>query len=279
MSILLDSLRKSEAQRKIKDAPSIHSAQPYGAARSHSARWALIVMVGVVAIAIAWFGWRQYSVPAADPSQSAKTEARAQSEAEQGAVGEANLPPPEPAGAEPRTPVEQLSQSAAERDSTDSGPADDPPGDLTPSDRIASYAASDAPEPAIVNDQKESSEAQAPDSEMSQEQESGLGAEAIEELAGAGREAPGRPERPGRTEPAEPEFISYWQLPQTWRSEMPELRITVLVYAEAAEDRFLLVNGERLSEGDELEGGVVLEEIRRDGAVFSYRSRQFMVKS
>lgn len=279
MSILLDSLRKSEAQRKIKDAPSIHSAQPYGVARSRSARWAPIVMVGVVAIAIAWFGWRQYSVPAADPSQSAQTEAGVQSETEQGALREASLPPTEPAGAEPRTPVEQLSQSAADTDSTDSGPADDPPGDLTPPDRIASYAASEAPEPAIVNEQKESSEAQAPDSEMSREQESGLGAEAIEELAGAGREAPARPEQPGRTEPAEPEFISYWQLPQTWRSEMPELRITVLVYAEEAEDRFLLVNGERLNEGDALEGGVVLEEIRRDGAVFSYRSRQFMVKS
>lgn len=279
MSILLDSLRKSEAQRRIKDAPSIHSAQPYGVARSRSARWAPIVMMGAVAITIAWFGWRQYSVPAADPSRSAQVETGMQSEVEQGTVSEANLTPPETEGAEPRTPVEQLSQPATETDSTDSGPADDPPGDLTPSDRIASYAASEGPESAIVKDQKESPETREPVSEMTQEQDSALGAEAIEELAGAGREAPGPPERSGRTEPAEPEFMSYWQLPQTWRSEMPELRITVLVYAEAAEDRFVLVNGERLSEGDELEGGVVLEEIRRDGAVFSYRSRQFMVKS
>jgi hypothetical protein len=60
---------------------------------------------------------------------------------------------------------------------------------------------------------------------------------------------------------------------------MPEFKITVLVFAESAEDRFLLMNGERLREGDEVEGGVVLEEIRRDGAVFSYRQTRFLVKS
>ena len=71
---------------------------------------------------------------------------------------------------------------------------------------------------------------------------------------------------------------SYWQLPQSYRSEMPEFKISVLVYAEAAADRFLLMNGERLREGDEVDG-VMLEEIRRDGAVFSYRQTRFLVKS
>jgi general secretion pathway protein B len=60
---------------------------------------------------------------------------------------------------------------------------------------------------------------------------------------------------------------------------MPEFKISVLVYAESAEDRFILMNGERLLEGDEVEGGVVLEEIRRDGAIFSFRSQRFLVKS
>lgn len=278
MSILLDSLRKSEAQRKIKSAPSIHSAQPYGSARSRPARWAPVVMAGVVAIAIAWFGWRQYAAPAAE-----QAEAGVRPEAGQVAVSEAETPAAEPSSAGPRTPVEQFSQPAAGRNSADSGPVDDAPGDLTPSDRIASYAAPEEPEPAIVSDQMETSQESAPgsvsDLQMGPQQESGLGEDAIEELAGAGRDAPEQPLRPGRAQPAESEFMSYWQLPQSWRSEMPELRITVLVYAEASEDRFLLVNGERLREGDALEGGVVLEEIRRDGAVFSYRSRQFMVKS
>jgi general secretion pathway protein B len=91
------------------------------------------------------------------------------------------------------------------------------------------------------------------------------------------------------TEPEEPsddsglaphiaEPISYWELPQGVRDNLPEIRITVLVYSEKPADRFLLSNGQRLVEKDELDSGVVLDEIRRDGAVFTYRKYRFLVK-
>ena len=41
---------------------------------------------------------------------------------------------------------------------------------------------------------------------------------------------------------------------------MPEIRITVMVYADEPADRFMLVNGQRLREKDSLEG-MELEEI------------------
>ena len=75
---------------------------------------------------------------------------------------------------------------------------------------------------------------------------------------------------------AEP--ISYWELPQGVRDTLPEIRISVLVFAEDPGDRFVLSNGQRLVEKDELEGGLVLDEIRRDGAVFRYRKYRFLVK-
>ena len=56
------------------------------------------------------------------------------------------------------------------------------------------------------------------------------------------------------------------------------MRINVLVYAENPEDRFLLINGQRLVEKEELADGVVLDEIRRDGAVFLFRNYRFLVK-
>jgi hypothetical protein len=59
---------------------------------------------------------------------------------------------------------------------------------------------------------------------------------------------------------------------------MPDLRITVLVYADSPEDRFVLVSGRRLVEQDTLEG-VLLDEIRRDGAVFQYRNYRFLVRN
>ncbi len=66
-------------------------------------------------------------------------------------------------------------------------------------------------------------------------------------------------------------------MPDAIRGELPEFRISVLVYAERPEDRFLLVNGRRLVEGDSLSPGLVAEEIRREGVVFSYRLYRFLV--
>ena len=75
---------------------------------------------------------------------------------------------------------------------------------------------------------------------------------------------------------AEP--ISFWQMPQSLRDGMPEFKISVLVYAENPQDRFLLINGQRLLEKEELDSGVVLDEIQPDRAVFRYRIYKFFVK-
>jgi len=77
----------------------------------------------------------------------------------------------------------------------------------------------------------------------------------------------------------EPEMISYWQVPEKMREGLPELRISVLVFAEQPHDRFLLLNGERLREGEQTSGGLLLEEIRRDRAIFNYRNYRFYLKS
>ena len=74
-----------------------------------------------------------------------------------------------------------------------------------------------------------------------------------------------------------PKPVSYWQLPESIRQEMPVPKISVLVFADRTEDRFILMNGKRLGQGDEVMTGMKLEEVRRDGAVFSYRHYHFLV--
>lgn len=72
--------------------------------------------------------------------------------------------------------------------------------------------------------------------------------------------------------------ISYWELPDTVRADVPEMSFSVLVYANRPADRFVLVNGKRLQEGDSFRQGLVVQEIRRDGVVFSYRLYRFLVE-
>jgi general secretion pathway protein B len=81
-----------------------------------------------------------------------------------------------------------------------------------------------------------------------------------------------------RVEPHIAEPISYWELPQGVRDNLPDFNITVMVYADNPADRFLLIDGDRLVEKEEWDSGVVLDEIRRDGAIFKYRKYRFLVK-
>ena len=78
--------------------------------------------------------------------------------------------------------------------------------------------------------------------------------------------------------PGEPAPIGYWELPDSIRAEVPEIKFSVLVYAADPEDRFVLINGQRLGEGDSAQPGLEVKEIRREGVVFSYRLYQFLVE-
>ncbi len=274
MSILLDSLRKSEAQRTHREAPTIHSTRSFDAPANGQRAWPAIVMILLAAGAVAWFGMKQFSMPDGGVSvaqEQAETPAAAPA-AQTGGVS-----------TEARTPVERLTQAPvqpAEDEETGSAAAEG----QSPADRIASFAAAEepaAPAPGSSGDAGDSLEPSAPRDGASTEAALAEESSAEESLpeASFSRVEPMPQQRSRREAPPANEPRSYWQLPQSWRSEMPEFRISVLVYADEPEDRFLFINGERKQEGEEIEGGVVLQEIRRDGAVFSYRNQQFLVKS
>lgn len=78
--------------------------------------------------------------------------------------------------------------------------------------------------------------------------------------------------------PGEPEPLGYWDLPDAVRADVPEIKFSVLVYATDPAQRFVLINGQRLTEGDSVKSGLVVEEIQRDGVLFSYRLYRFLVK-
>lgn len=68
------------------------------------------------------------------------------------------------------------------------------------------------------------------------------------------------------------------QLPATIRSQLPPLHLDMLVYATRASDRFVLVNMQRLREGDATREGVRVEEIRAAVVVMSYRGTRFLLE-
>jgi len=288
MSILLDALKKSEEQRQLGQAPSIHSPA-IGAAEGRNAgsQWIALAMMSLAAVAMAWFGWQQLQPPApavGDGTVAAVASAEAGSDA-----------PTSPNTGETAAPADASADAA--QDATAEGPVARRPQLLaarsgrTP---VESVKTREPERPAATPSPKDPQELERPRAGLSQSVKEFASAEETPSLAtrsaqsdSAGQAAADPADRQpageasGANAAADPRAtapISFWELPQSVRDALPELRITVLVYAEDPENRFVLIEGQRVVEKDTLSDGVVLEEIRRDGAVFEYRNYRFLVE-
>lgn len=259
MSLLLEALRKSENQRRLGALPSIHSPAPDWDSEPRRPRRVAAVALALAGLAVlGWLTWQQYRPPRDDAAGTAVTGAVPGSPgAESGAPAphaSAEAPPPDARAAESIQPIPSPVERLPE------GPA------LT---REAEPSRAAPGEPAGAATQPSSAPAEpatgpAPDSGPGR----AVPAAADPDAASATR--PWTPPAPGA--------ISYWQLPEATREQVGELRITVLVYAERPEDRFILLNGRRQVEGDEPRPGLVVQEIQPEGVVFSYRLYRFVLQ-
>ena len=269
MSILLDALRKSEEQRHLGAAPTLQTpeaaqAAPYTRRKS----WIPVMMGTLTAVFIAWIGLEQFRPPAdgttaaVDVSQVSSNANSGQSELDKPVSQREVVAEADKSAASATTPVKQFSPAAPRPGSPAVSARSQAEGAKRPASKAAESVRSFAREPG--------SAANSPASNSDAQSESG--AESVTPDSATQDEN-------SRLEPYVSESLSYWQLPQSVRESMPELRITVLVYADNAQDRFLLINGGRLREQEELAGGLRLEEIHRDRAIFNFRNYRFYVKN
>jgi len=240
MSFLLDALRKSEKQRRLGDLPNIHSATELESRATRKPGRNAILLLAAFGV-VAWFGWRWYAPPekAVVTQKSQQVEPRIDAD-NMGSQDSSRMLPAIPRSTSTNN-VQEPGRTAVERYP---GPA----GTGSGSHSETTNAFSDPPPAATMV-------AEETDGDQGQEED--------------GEPDDGQPFQPG--------LISYWQLPESVRQQMQTFRISVIVFAKKPQDRFILLNGVRLVEGDEAERDLVLEEIRREGAVFSYRHYQFLV--
>ena len=218
MSIILDALKKSEAQRRLGQTPTLGSAVKLPEStgqhrRFTSASW--IVTLGVVFAVAAWFVYDWTSTPAQELATASPA---------------------------PKSAAEQSTPTEPERITSQDQSAKTPVQNYVP---LVSIPVGEAQKPV----QKPVPAAASPKQESAAEQ-SPLHASITP--------------------------LMLFQLPKTVREEIPDIHITMQVYSEQIEQRFALVNGRRLKQGDTLATGLELVEIRRKGLVFSYRNYRFV---
>jgi len=260
MSILLEALRKSEKGKTPVEPPTIHTNQPVSVAPEPVKKWYLAASFLLAFLLIAWIVWHQYEPPAVNDPQPQASPVK-----QDGTI---------------KPPVSSMRENMVAPSSTDSTRVASTT-QRTPVERYQPETpASSAPA---------ASQATPTGLGTSRSGANGLGTNGpgtIESqppgAAGAARQAGAVPaQEPARTDGAQAKQlqpISYWELPDAIRADVPEMKFSVLVYANDPADRFVLVNGQRLVEGDSYGQGLIVAEIRRDGVVFSYRLYRFLVE-
>jgi general secretion pathway protein B len=257
MSLILEALKKSEAERRLGQAPGLLDASPYARRRRRSP-WLLVVSLGTllaaVALAAFWLGRNEpRSLPeqapaepaglAVDPQPAiprAPDAAPVSLAGETAAESEPLAPPPKPSTALPSDPgfasVEREARALPAGTVPELLPSEPPPQSPPPRPALDSnQGAIPAPQPAPTLAPDNVTFASQPPPPL---------------LSSLG------PERRGR---------------------LPPLKVSMHVYAEDPGQRVVLIDGRRLREGDSLGEGLRLLEIRRDGSVLELDGRTYLL--
>ena len=289
MSLLLDALKKSEAQRRRGKPPAADLAAtppPAGPERS-GWRWLKFLWPAVVLVAAAPWLWPEISSRLADgravdggaeqtAARSAPGATAPAARAGQGPIPAVSAPQDQTTPLQAPSPVAGAgrARAAAADDTDETGRAAGARGgEAAPAQKPA------APEPSRP---AMSTPGDAPDSKREPDLSTKLarefGAESESESEPRSEpESESEPEPKAEDEPRE-NFIRSWELPQARRAEFPDLNLTVHFYTEAAGDRFVRINGERYAEGQQVGPGTELIEIRDRGAVVEFAGYRVLIE-
>ena len=243
MSLILDALRKSEAERQRGKSPGLFATTP-GVQRETFPRvklWPVLVFLGFL-LASAWVIWRGES-------------RRADSE-------QAALAATQPAG----TGIEVLDAGAAPGNRVDAAARAIPGAPTTASAAPAPMSNEAARKPAIQLATPPGAVAAQP---------------APATMAAAAPPIPVLPPSTAAADiipdtPAAESLPSVAVLDAATRASLPPLKLSMHVFGQDPAKRFAIIDGKRVGAGSMLGNGVV-EEIRRDGVVINVNGQRLLV--
>lgn len=277
MSLILEALKKSERQRRLGESPSLGS--PIMVVRRR--RSVLPVLVALIAIGLVALWWmrRESAAPEVDPSAATNAQVTA-----------ATKPAPPPAASVPRAnpapPADQkkaaVSSTVADRNVSQNEKLRN--GELVAADAHAGRAAtikesepvSAADPTALAVAMADATKTQSPPVQDNVGASQPVAHSPESEIKAAPAAPPVAPAAPvASAEAAGSTLKLMWELPLATRRSLPDIKLSMHVYAAEPKQRFVIINGERRAEGDEFDK-LKLIEIRNDGVVFEHEGVQFL---
>lgn len=243
MSLILEALKKSEAQRRLGEMPNLGTPITATKRRRSALPWLALGTVVVLAAAGGWrfLGQRAAPVPPATNPAPGKPSAKA----------DGSTPPTSPTA--PRQVI-KAPASAAPPAAANPPPPAQPKKDMAPPTPATLPVA--APPPAAV---PAPAPAQAP--------------------APVATPPPAAAHPPAPAPPAPPpvnDVPTVDELPPELRSALPVLPITMQVYSPDPKRRFAIIDGTRVVEGESIRG-VTVQEIRPAGLVLEFQGRRVLL--
>ncbi len=66
-------------------------------------------------------------------------------------------------------------------------------------------------------------------------------------------------------------------MPAEFRSQVPDLAVNLMAYAQDPSERLVYINNRRYQEGELVEGKLKIDAITREGVVLSYQGRRCLL--
>lgn len=286
MSLILEALKKSEANRRLGQAPDLGT--PFTPARrERSPLWALLVIFASLGAGAWWWFGRGASAPAppvaattapapaitpplrAEPARSAPTRKPAPAIVDAGATGFGPLPPgsPRQAALGQQEADQRIFGAARRREENAHGT----PADANEQIWVAAQRQHDAP--------ARSSAPSAAAQPKPEPAPTAQPARAPKTANMRGYTPPPQP-HPEAAPPAAPavpklDVPTYYDLPFATRKALPQLSLSMHVYTADPKQRFVILDGTRMGEGDATSDNITVREIRPDGVVLEFQGQRF----
>ncbi|MEZ5460448.1 general secretion pathway protein GspB [Dokdonella sp.] len=297
MSLILEALKKSERQRRLGESPSLGSpVMAVGRRRSLMPALVVLIVLGLLAL---WWMRRESAAPVAEPeAPAAVATAPAPPAVPDASTFNDNPQPPPPVNAAREvaqsTAASRVPRSKVPPDAT-SGLAPDLRQKVKSGEVVVPNPQLLKPgQPATIDEPAQAAAAGADDAQREQQAAAAAMAAAAAAAGNSSDKTPVQATAAPKPAPAPaataatPTTASaaagaapgsgvklIWELPYETRRELPEIKLTMHVYADRPDQRFVIINGDRQVEGDEV-GSLNLIEIRRDGVVFDYEGVRFL---
>jgi len=259
VSYILDALKKAEHQRDIGQVPGIGSEHP-GDTPARANHW-LYVLLLVLVINAGLLVYALWPEPAT-PTRSVAASSAAVGGTQPQPAPAVKLPPvQQPTMQQSAVPQPAVPQPAVQQPAVQQ-PQPEPPAEHLAVSRPAPVVPTSAPPPAALRalpplpEPAETMPVQAPTEIGSDETPA-----PVAHVAGINDNLPVWPQ------------IS----DSLFRDINSNLRLDVHVYSKRPQERFVLINMQKYTEGERLQEGPVVDEITPEGVILSFHSRRFRV--